>query len=262
VAQQLSKRFAKHILELGGNNAMIVMDDADLKLALRAVLFSAVGTAGQRCTTLRRLYLHESIYEDFMQKLVMAYKSVKIGSPLDNKVLCGPLHTQSAVKAYEDAVRIAKQQDGQLLVGGEVLSIEKGNFVQPTIFHMPHEAQCIKEECFVPILYAMKFRTLDEAIQLNNNVPQGLSSSLFTTNQSAIFKWTGPQGSDCGIVNVNIGPSGAEIGGSFGGEKETGGGRESGSDAWKQYCRRATCTINYGKDLLLAQGINFDSNAP
>jgi len=254
---EVGKRFGKKILELGGNNAMIIMDDANLDLALRASVFSAVGTCGQRCTTLRRLYLHEGIYDSFLAKLVSAYKSVKIGDPLEAGVLCGPLHTKSAIKEYTEGIETAVKQGGKILYGGKVLK-RSGNFVEPTIVAIDANAPCVKEELFVPVLYVMKVKNLSQAIEFNNNVPQGLASSLFTTNQAAVFQWTGASGSDCGIVNVNIGPSGAEIGGAFGGEKETGGGRESGSDSWKQYMRRSTCTINYSKNLPLAQGVSFD----
>ncbi len=197
-------------------------------------------------------------------KLISAYNSIKIGNPMEEGVLCGPLHNRAAVAQFADAVEAAKKQGGKVLVGGKVLkpgSLKggwQGNFVEPTIIEIGEGAPCTKEEVFVPIMYVTRVRDLEHAIQLNNDVPQGLASSLFTTNQAAIFKWTGPSGSDCGIANVNIGPSGAEIGGAFGGEKDTGGGRESGSDAWKQYMRRSTCTINYSKNLPLAQGINFD----
>ncbi|RHY92302.1 hypothetical protein DYB37_011727, partial [Aphanomyces astaci] len=254
VSQVVAARFGKSILELGGNNAMIVDADADLDMALRATLFSAVGTAGQRCTTLRRLYLHEAIYESFVAKLVTAYDQITIGDPLDPNTLCGPLHNQAAVDNFANGIKSILAQHGKVLRGGKVLP-GPGNFVEPTLVAIEHDAPIV--QIFAPITYVMKFADLDEAIEKNNDVPQGLSSSLFTNNQAAIFKWTGPAGSDCGIVNVNIGPSGAEIGGAFGGEKETGGGRESGSDSWKQYMRRSTCTINHSKDLPLAQGINF-----
>ncbi|KAG2533097.1 hypothetical protein JM16_000193 [Phytophthora kernoviae] len=256
VNEVVSSRFGKTILELGGNNAMIVDKDADLEMALRATLFSAVGTAGQRCTSLRRLFLHEDIHDEFLKRLVSAYQNVKIGDPLDDGILCGPLHNTQAVKNYLDGIDTIKKQGGKILVGGNKIKGD-GHFVEPTIASIAHDADIVQTEIFAPILYAMKFKTLDEAIEKNNSVPQGLSSSLFTKNQSAIFKWTGALGSDCGIVNINIGPSGAEIGGAFGGEKETGGGRESGSDAWRQYMRRSTCTINYSKELPLAQGIDF-----
>ncbi|DBA03396.1 TPA: hypothetical protein N0F65_002804 [Lagenidium giganteum] len=256
VNEVVASRFGKSILELGGNNAMIVDEDADLEMALRATLFSAVGTAGQRCTSLRRLFLHENIHDDFLKRLISAYMNVKIGKPLDEGTLCGPLHNKAAVKNYLDGIETIKQQGGKILIGGKKVE-GPGNFVEPTIVSISKDAPILQKEIFAPIMYVLKFSDLDEAIKLNNDVPQGLSSSLFTKNQSAIFKWTGPLGSDCGIVNVNIGPSGAEIGGAFGGEKETGGGRESGSDAWKQYMRRSTCTINYSDHLPLAQGIDF-----
>lgn len=256
VSQQVASRFGKQILELGGNNAMIVMDDADLDMALRGTLFSAVGTAGQRCTSLRRIYLHENIYDSFLDKLTNAYSTITIGSSLDPDVLCGPLHNQGAVQQYVEGIATAEAQGGKVLCGNKVLA-GKGNFVQPTVIAISHSAPCIQNELFLPVLYAIKIKSLEDAIKYNNDVPQGLSSSLFTKNQQAVFQWTGALGSDCGIVNVNIGPSGAEIGGAFGGEKETGGGRESGSDAWKQYCRRSTCTINYSDQLPLAQGVEF-----
>lgn len=257
VAQSVAGRFGKSILELGGNNAMIVDRSADVDLAIRATLFGAVGTAGQRCTTLRRLYLHEDIHDQVVEKLTKAYKSVKIGSPLAKDTLCGPLFNQAAVNIYSKTLQEAQEQGGKVLVGGKVLSDRPGNFVEPTIISIDSSAQVVSHERFVPIMYVMKIKSVDEAIKLNNSVAQGLSSSLFTKDLGQIFKWTGPEGSDCGIVNVNIGTSGAEIGGAFGGEKETGGGRESGSDSWKQYMRRSTCTINYSKDLPLAQGVSF-----
>jgi aldehyde dehydrogenase family 7 protein A1 len=259
VNQVCAGRFGKTILELGGNNATIVMDDADLKLALIGSVFSAVGTAGQRCTTLRRLMVHEKIYDEFVGKLVAAYKSIKIGDPLAPGTLCGPLHTKQAVKNYEKTMaHIRSLPNAKVLVGGNVLSSMPGNFVEPTLVAIDHSESCVQHELFAPVTYIIKVRSLDEAIAYNNGVPQGLASSLFTKNQAAVFQWTGAAGSDCGIVNVNIGPSGAEIGGAFGGEKETGGGRESGSDAWKQYMRRSTCTINHSTSLPLAQGIKFD----
>jgi len=245
-------------LELGGNNAIIVMDDADIELAVRASLFAAVGTAGQRCTTCRRMIIHESVYDQVVSKLVNAYKTIRIGNPLDDKTLCGPVHTKGAVKEYEEGLKTIESQGGKILIGGKVLREKgEGNYVEPTIVAIEHDKPIVKEELFVPILYVIKCNSLDQAIQYNNEVPQGLSSSLFTNNQAAVFKWTGPAGSDCGIVNVNIPTNGAEVGGAFGGEKETGGGRESGSDSWKQYMRRVTCTINYSKSLPLAQGVDF-----
>ncbi|ORZ25088.1 Aldehyde/histidinol dehydrogenase [Absidia repens] len=260
VGQVVQGRFGKSILELGGNNAIIVMEDCDLDLAARAVLFAAVGTAGQRCTTTRRLIVQESIYDKLMERLVKAYGQVKVGDPLHDGVLCGPLHTKDAVEIYKSTLENVKRQGGDILVGGKVLddgALQHGNFVAPTLTRVRSDMDVVKNEAFVPILHTMTFKTLDEAISINNNVAQGLSSSIFTTNPATMFKWIGPSGSDCGIINVNIPTNGAEIGGAFGGEKETGGGRESGSDSWKQYCRRGTCTINYSGALPLAQGINF-----
>ena len=259
VSQIVHARFGKCILELGGNNAAVIMDDADLELALKAVTFSAVGTAGQRCTTLRRTYIHESVYDGLVEKLVKAYESVPIGDPNDPKTLCGPLHSKHSIKIFTEGIEEIKKQGGKILAGGALHDkIPKGNYVQPTLVAIEPNAEIIKTELFVPIMYVMKFKDLNEAIRYNNAVPQGLASSLFTKNLQHLFKWTGPSGADTGTVNCNIGPSGAEIGGAFGGEKETGGGREAGSDAWKQYMRRSTCTINYSKELPLAQGVKFD----
>ncbi|KAG4949461.1 hypothetical protein AAZX31_15G170200 [Glycine max] len=256
VQQTVNERFGKCLLELSGNNAIIVMDDADIKLAVRSILFAAVGTAGQRCTTCRRLFLHESIYADVLDQLIGVYKQVKIGNPLEKGTLVGPLHTPTSVENFQKGISVIKSQGGKILTGGSVLE-SAGNFVQPTIVEISPDAPVVKEELFGPVLYVMKFQTLEEAIALNNSVPQGLSSSIFTQRPGTIFKWIGPRGSDCGIVNANIPTNGAEIGGAFGGEKATGGGREAGSDSWKQYMRRSTCTINYGSELPLAQGINF-----
>jgi aldehyde dehydrogenase family 7 protein A1 len=256
VQQTVNARYGKCLLELSGNNAIIVMDDADIQLAVRSILFAAVGTAGQRCTTCRRLLLHEGIYQKVLDQLLVAYKQVKIGDPLEKGTLLGPLHTPSSVQNYEKGIEAIKSQGGKILTGGNVVESE-GNFVEPTIVEISSTAAIVKEELFGPVLYVMKFQTLDEAIEINNSVPQGLSSSIFTTKPEVIFKWIGARGSDCGIVNVNIPTNGAEIGGAFGGEKATGGGREAGSDSWKQYMRRSTCTINYGSELPLAQGINF-----
>ncbi|KAJ8441128.1 hypothetical protein Cgig2_006957 [Carnegiea gigantea] len=256
VQQSVNQRFGKCLLELSGNNAIIVMDDADIKLAVRSILFAAVGTAGQRCTTCRRLLLHESIYSKILSQLVDLYKQVKIGDPLENGTLLGPLHTKTSKENFLKGMGAIKAQGGKILVGGSAIESD-GNFVQPTIVEISPDADVVKEELFAPVLHVMKFKTLREAIEINNSVPQGLSSSIFTQKPENIFTWIGPLGSDCGIVNVNIPTNGAEIGGAFGGEKATGGGREAGSDSWKQYMRRATCTINYGSELPLAQGINF-----
>ncbi|OMJ19369.1 Alpha-aminoadipic semialdehyde dehydrogenase [Smittium culicis] len=261
VGLTVQNRFGKSILELGGNNAIIVDEDADLNLALRATLFAAVGTAGQRCTTTRRLFLHEKIHDEFLTNLVKAYDQIKVGNPLEEGVLCGPLHTKNAVESFVNGIEAVKQQGGKIVRGGNKLNIDglsSGNFVEPTITSISADAPVVQDEIFAPILHTIKFSNLDQAIEMNNSVRQGLSSSLFTTDPAKIFKWTGPSGSDCGIVNVNIPTNGAEIGGAFGGEKETGGGRESGSDSWKQYMRRQTCTINYSGSLPLAQGIKFE----
>ncbi|TWI11887.1 L-piperidine-6-carboxylate dehydrogenase [Aerolutibacter ruishenii] len=260
VGERVARRMGRSLLELGGNNAIIVDPTADLKLAIPAIVFGAVGTAGQRCTTTRRLFVHESIYADVLGKLVTAYKQVegKIGDPIDPKNLMGPLNSRDAVNAYLDAVEKAKAAGGKVETGGAAIE-GKGNFVLPTIVTgLTNDAEIVQHETFAPILYVMKYSTLDEAIELQNAVPQGLSSSIFTTNLKAAEAFLGAAGSDCGIANVNIGTSGAEIGGAFGGEKETGGGRESGSDAWRAYMRRQTNTINYSDSLPLAQGIKFD----
>eukprot|EP01135_Chromosphaera_perkinsii_P000883 Nk52_evm46s152 gene=Nk52_evmTU46s152 len=257
VGVAVQERFGRHILELGGNNGLIVMEDADVDMVVRACLFASVGTCGQRCTTTRRLFLHEKVHDQIVEKLVKAYGNVRIGNPLDEGILCGPLHTSNAVNAYQDCLKKATEQGGKILCGGKTLD-RPGNFVEPTVVSISTGAEVTKNEVFVPILYVMKVKSLDEAIDLNNDVRQGLSSSLFSQNPKNIFKWIGPSGADTGIVNVNIPTNGAEIGGAFGGEKETGGGRESGSDAWQQYMRRSTCTINYSGELPLAQGIKFE----
>ena len=257
VAQTVSGRLGKTILELGGNNAIIVDADADLDLATRGVVFGAVGTAGQRCTSTRRLIVHKDVAGELVDRLVRAYESVPIGDPLDAGTLMGPLVTARAVEAMQAAVAAAQQQGGQVLTGGKALPELGPHFVQPTIIKMPTQTPLVCEETFAPILYVMEFATIDEAIALHNGVPQGLSSAIFTNNLRTSERFLSVAGSDCGIANVNIGTSGAEIGGAFGGEKETGGGRESGSDAWKGYMRRQTNTINYSTELPLAQGIEF-----
>jgi len=260
VGERVAQRMGRSLLELGGNNAIIVDESADLKLAIPAIVFGAVGTAGQRCTTTRRLFVHESIHDDVLAKLVAAYKQVekKIGDPTDPKNLMGPLNSRDAVQAYLDAIAQAKAAGGKVETGGAAIE-GKGNFVLPTIITgLANDAAIVQHETFAPILYVMKFRSLDEAIALQNAVPQGLSSAIFTQNLKAAEAFLGAAGSDCGIANVNIGTSGAEIGGAFGGEKETGGGRESGSDAWRAYMRRQTNTINYSDALPLAQGIKFE----
>ena len=261
VGERCARRMGRSLLELGGNNAIIVDETADLKLAIPAIVFGAVGTAGQRCTTTRRLIVHESMYDDVLAKLVTAYKQVekKIGDPTDPTNLMGPLNSKDGVDAYLDAIAKAKASGGKVETGGEAID-RPGNFVLPAIVTgLSNDAEIVQHETFAPILYVMKYKDLDEAIEMQNAVPQGLSSSIFTTNLKRAEQFLSAWGSDCGIANVNIGTSGAEIGGAFGGEKETGGGRESGSDAWKAYMRRQTNTINYSKDLPLAQGIVFGS---
>ncbi|XP_065096471.1 alpha-aminoadipic semialdehyde dehydrogenase [Paramisgurnus dabryanus] len=258
VAVMVQERFGRQLLELGGNNAIIVFEDADLSLVVPSAVFASVGTAGQRCTTTRRLILHESLHDKVVERIAKAYKQIRIGDPWDPNTLYGPLHTRQAVEQYLAAVEQAKQQGCTVVCGGQIID-RPGNYVEPTIITgLPHDAPIVQTETFVPILYVLKFKTEDEAFAWNNEVKQGLSSSIFTRDMGRVFRWLGPKGSDCGIVNVNIPTSGAEIGGAFGGEKHTGGGRESGSDSWKQYMRRSTCTINYSKDLPLAQGIKFE----
>ncbi|KAJ1510442.1 Alpha-aminoadipic semialdehyde dehydrogenase [Coelomomyces lativittatus] len=256
VGVTVQSRFGRVLLELGGNNAIVVMDDADLQLAIQSILFAAVGTAGQRCTTVRRLFLHEKIHDTFINQLLKAYQQIRIGDPLNEEILCGPVNSTAAVEVFEKVIQKSREEGGQILQGGNRVE-SHGNFVEPTVIAIPSNAQVVQHESFVPILYVHRFSSLDQAILENNSVGQGLSSSLFTSSINSVFKWTGPSGSDCGIVNVNIPTNGAEIGGAFGGEKETGGGRESGSDSWKQYMRRQTCTINFSRSLPLAQGIKF-----
>ena len=260
VGPRVAARFGKCILELGGNNAMIVAPSADLDMAVRAICFSAVGTAGQRCTSLRRIIVHKSISTDLIQRLKKAYATLPVGSPLDDGTLVGPLIDPAACDAMSTALEAAKQQGGDVF-GGKSVSVtghESGNYVEPAIAIMPNQSQIVCDETFAPILYVLTYDALDGAIALQNDVPQGLSSCIFTTDLREAEYFLSAAGSDCGIANVNIGPSGAEIGGAFGGEKETGGGRESGSDAWKAYMRRATNTVNYSRELPLAQGVKFD----
>jgi len=260
VGPRVARRFGRTLLELGGNNGAIVTPTADLDLVIRGVLFAAVGTAGQRCTTLRRLFVHESRYDEVLGKLRRAYEQVRIGDPLQPGTLLGPLVDSRAYEAVQQALAEARS-DGGVAHGGErVLQAEAGPnafYVRPAIVEMPRQTEVVRRETFAPILYVMRYRDIEEAIAAHNDVPQGLSSSIFTQNLREAELFLSAEGSDCGIANINIGPSGAEIGGAFGGEKETGGGRESGSDAWRAYMRRATNTINYSKDLPLAQGIEF-----
>ncbi|CAG0886283.1 unnamed protein product [Darwinula stevensoni] len=261
VALAVTERFGKTLLELGGNNAIIVDQDANLDMVVRAAIFACAGTAGQRCTTTRRLILHEKVHDEVVQRLKAAYQQLmsRIGDPLNEDVLLGPLHTKPGVQMYLAAIQEAKTSGGTIECGGKVVPGKEGNFVEPTIITgLSHNSPLVLRETFAPIVYALKCKNMDEGICWNNEVQQGLSSSLFTQSIGNLFKWIGPKGSDCGIVNVNIPTSGAEIGGAFGGEKHTGGGRESGSDSWKQYMRRSTCTINYSKELPLAQGIKFE----
>ncbi len=256
-------RLGSSIMELGGNNALIISKEADLELAIPAIVFGAVGTAGQRCTTTRRVIIHQDVYEEVKARLMKAYGQIsgRIGNPLDKKVLVGPVVDKGAVRLFTDAIDRVKQEGGTILFGGDVLSgagYESGTYVVPALAEVQNHYRIVQDETFAPLLYLMKYDTIEQAIALNNDVPQGLSSAIFTRNLQEAELFLSGVGSDCGIANVNIGTSGAEIGGAFGGEKETGGGRESGSDAWKAYMRRQTNTINYGKDLPLAQGIRFD----
>lgn len=260
VGPRLAKRFARSILELGGNNAGIVCPSADLDMALRAIAFGAMGTAGQRCTTLRRLFVHESIYDAFVPRLKKAYENVTVGNPLETKALVGPLIDQSAYEGMQNALEAAKAEGGSVTGGNRVADAGKDTafYVKPALVEMPKQTGPVLEETFAPILYVMKYTDFDEALEQHNAVGAGLSSSIFTLDMREAETFLSAAGSDCGIANVNIGTSGAEIGGAFGGEKETGGGRESGSDAWKAYMRRATNTINYSTELPLAQGVSFD----
>ena len=257
VNQVVAGRLGRCLLELGGNNAIIVEPSADLDLTLRGVAFGAVGTAGQRCTSTRRLFLHKSIAAEFTRKLVEVYKQIPIGNPLNDGILMGPLIDEDAVQMFEAAVQEAQKQGGEVLVGGKRVDGE-GYFVQPTVIKANTDMTITKHETFAPILYVFEYETLQDAIRSQNDVPQGLSSAIFTDSFRSVETFLSHAGSDCGIANVNIGTSGAEIGGAFGGEKETGGGREAGSDSWKAYMRRQTCTLNWSPDLPLAQGVSFD----
>jgi aldehyde dehydrogenase (NAD+) len=260
VAPRLAARFARALLELGGNNAAILAPSADTDLALRAIAFAAMGTAGQRCTTLRRLFVHDSLYDAFLPRLKAAYGSVPVGDPRQDDVLVGPLIDAAAFAAQQRALADARAAGGEV-TGGERVDVPGGPdaaYVRPALVEMPGQADVVRRETFAPILYVMRYADLAEVIALQNDVPQGLSSSIFTNDLREAELFTSAKGSDCGIANVNIGPSGAEIGGAFGGEKETGGGREAGSDSWKAYMRRATNTVNFGRTLPLAQGVRFD----
>jgi aldehyde dehydrogenase (NAD+) len=261
VARTVSERLGRTLLELGGNNAIIITENANIDMAIRGAVFGAVGTAGQRCTSTRRLIVHESVYDEIRDRLKKAYSQLKIGNPLDTNNHVGPLIDRQAVKNYEQALKKIKQQNGRFVVQGGVVQgkgYESECYVKPAIAEVENHLEIVQQETFAPILYLMKYKHLDEAIEMQNGVKQGLSSAIMTSNVQEMEKFLSSAGSDCGIANVNIGTSGAEIGGAFGGEKETGGGRESGSDAWKVYMRRQTNTINYGNSLPLAQGIKFD----
>ena len=257
VSEAVARRFGRTILELGGNNGIIVSEKADLSMATRAILFGAVGTAGQRCTSTRRIIMHKSISKDLTGRLVDAYKQVRIGDPLKPDTLMGPLVVNTSVEEMLDAIKQAVADGGEVVYGGHMLPAMGPNFVEPTIIKMPSQTQIVKTETFAPILDLLEYGTVEEAIRIHNDVPQGLSSAMFTDSVREAEAFLSATGSDCGIANINIGTSGAEIGGAFGGEKETGGGRESGSDAWKTYMRRQTNTINWSKELPLAQGIKF-----
>ena len=256
IGTEVAKRLGRSLLELGGNNAIIVMDDADLDMVVRATLFSAAGTTGQRCTSLRRLLVHKDVIDDLSDRLVGAFGQIRLGDPLDDDTLIGPLVDRAAVDTTKAAIEIALEQGGELIAGGNEPD-RKGFFLEPAIVRIPADAPIVQTETFGPIMYLIEVDSLDEAIAVQNGVPQGLSSAIFTDSVRSSELFLSAEGSDCGIANVNIGTSGAEIGGAFGGEKETGGGRESGSDAWKVYMRRQTVTINWSKDLPLAQGIDF-----
>lgn len=260
VAQVVAGRLGRSLLELGGNNGMIVAPSADLDIAVRAITFAAVGTCGQRCTSLRRLFVHSSIADRLVDRLATIYETLPIGDPRDGGTLVGPLVSEKSLKAMQHSLQAAQKQGGERVCGGEAVSDSVpagGIYVQPTIVRMPSQTDVMHEETFAPLMYVVEYDELEQAIEMHNAVPQGLSSAIFTGDVREAHRFLGPAGSDCGLVGVNIGTSGAEIGGAFGGEKNTGGGRESGSDSWKQYMRRATCTINYGSELPLAQGIRF-----
>jgi len=262
VAARVARRFGRSILELGGNNASIVTPSADLELTLRAVAFGAMGTAGQRCTTLRRLIIHRDVYDRLVPKLIAAYKKVSVGDPLRSDALVGPLIDRASLDGMQRALDAARAAGGQVHGGGRVdVNGADSFYVRPALVEVAEQVACVREETFAPILYVLKYETIEQAIALHNDVPQGLSSSIFATDMREVEQFLSAAGSDCGIANVNMGTSGAEIGGAFGGEKETGGGRESGSDAWKAYMRRQTSAINYGRTLPLAQGVQFDLDA-
>jgi aldehyde dehydrogenase (NAD+) len=258
VGKTVAARLGKTILELGGNNAIIISKDSDIEMAVRATVFGAVGTAGQRCTSTRRVIVHEDVYARIKDRLLKIYDSISIGNPLDEKTLVGPLIDQFAVENMQKALKRIEKEGGKIICGGDILENVEGHYVRPAIAEVKNHYEIVQEETFAPILYMIKYRDLDEAIGYHNGVRQGLSSAMFSLNVREVERFLSHEGSDCGIANINIGTSGAEIGGAFGGEKETGGGRESGSDAWKAYMRRQTNTINWGDEMPLAQGIEFD----
>ncbi|MDD8013326.1 MAG: aldehyde dehydrogenase family protein, partial [Acidobacteriota bacterium] len=263
IAEAVGRRLGRAILELGGNNAIIVAEDADLDMAVRATLFGAVGTSGQRCTSTRRIIVHRDVKQPFVGRLVAAYRQIRIGNPLEEGILMGPVVDEATIDLLSRAIATAERSGGKLLYGGRRITIpgcEGGFYVEPAVMEVESGYPIVREETFAPLLYIIEYSHIDEAIEKHNDVPQGLSSAIFTKNMHYQELFLSPLGSDCGIANVNIGTSGAEIGGAFGGEKETGGGRESGSDAWKQYMRRQTNTINWGHELPLAQGIRFDAD--
>ena len=265
VAETVGRRLGRSLLELGGNNGMIVTPTADPDMAVRAITFSAVGTCGQRCTSLRRLFVHRSISENLIGQLKAAYRTLPIGDPRDEATLVGPLVNERAYEAMQASLAAAHDQGGRLVCGGERVEhgVPAGRvYVEPAIVRLPTQTPVMHRETFAPLMYVVEYDQLDEVIEMHNSVPQGLSSAIFTSDIREAHQFLGPAGSDCGLIGVNIGTSGAEIGGAFGGEKETGGGRESGSDSWKQYMRRATCTVNYGTELPLAQGIRFGESPP
>jgi aldehyde dehydrogenase (NAD+) len=261
ISERVAARLGRSILELGGNNAAIVTGKADMDAALKGVAFGAIATSGQRCTTTRRLILHESIYDEFLAKLKRLYEKAKIGNPLEEGILMGPMIDESATEKYLKAIKRAKEEGGKLIYGGENIKMQgDGQYVKPTLIEATPDMEIVKEETFAPILYVMKYKTIEEALEINNSVPQGLSSAIFTKDVGEEEYFLSHKGSDCGLANVNASTAGAEIGGAFGGEKETGGGRESGSDSWKSYMRRQTVTINYGKGIPLSQGVKFEIN--
>ncbi|HIG77894.1 MAG TPA: aldehyde dehydrogenase family protein, partial [Candidatus Lambdaproteobacteria bacterium] len=261
VSAKVASRLGRSILELGGNNAIIITESADLKIAIPGIVFGSVGTCGQRCTTTRRIIVHDSIYDDVKDQLVQAYSQLenRVGDPLDSDTLIGPMIDEVAVKTFRNALKAIREQGGKIIYGGDILDGYPSElYVRPALAEVENHWPIVQEETFAPLLYLIRYQDFDEALRLQNDVPQGLSSAVFTRDFQESEKFLSHEGSDCGLANVNIGTSGAEIGGAFGGEKDTGGGRESGSDAWKAYMRRQTNTINYSSDLPLAQGVNFE----